>query len=65
MERKYHVVGMSCPHCQASVTKALSALAGAECVTVDLSTGIATVRGDVSPEAVNKAVYDAGFAIAE
>lgn len=63
MERKYHVVGMSCPHCQSTVTKVLSALDGAESVTVDLSSGIATVVGQVDPEAVRKAVYDAGFTV--
>ncbi len=63
MERKYRIAGMSCPHCQATVTKALSALDGAESVTVDLSSGIATVRGEVSPEAVNAAVYAAGFIV--
>lgn len=63
MERKYHVMGMACPHCQSTVTKALSALEGAESVNVDLSSGIATVVGDVAPEAVHKAVYDAGFTI--
>ncbi len=63
MERKYRIAGMSCPHCQATVTKALSALDGAESVTVDLSSGIATVRGEVSPEAVNAAVYAAGFTV--
>ena len=65
MERKYRIVGMACPHCQATVTKALSALEGAESVTVDLSTGIATVCGDVDPSAVNAAIYNAGFTVGE
>lgn len=63
MERKYHIVGMACPHCQSTVAKALSALEGAESVDVDLSSGIATVRGDVAPEAVTAAVYAAGFTV--
>lgn len=65
MERKYRIVGMSCPHCQATVTKALSSLEGAESVTVDLSTGIATVCGNVDPSAVTSAVYAAGFTVGE
>lgn len=65
MERKYRISGMACPHCQATVTKALSALEGAEDVTVDLSTGIATVRGNVDPSAVTAAVYAAGFTVEE
>ena len=63
MERKYHIVGMACPHCQSTVAKALSALEGAESVDVDLSSGIATVRGNVAPEAVTAAVYAAGFTV--
>lgn len=52
---------MNCAHCQATVVKALSALDGAENVTVDLPTGIAVVEGDVDPEAVRQAVYNVGF----
>ncbi len=63
MRREYIIEGMSCPHCQATVTKAISALSGAENVTTDLSTGIAIVEGEVSPEAVKEAVYNAGFTI--
>ncbi len=63
MRREYIIEGMSCPHCQATVTKAISALSGAENVTTDLSTGTAIVEGEVSPEAVKEAVYNAGFTI--
>lgn len=61
MKKEYHVTGMNCAHCQATVVKALSALEGAENVTVDLPTGIAVVEGDVDPEVVKQAVYNAGF----
>ncbi|MDE6036776.1 MAG: SO_0444 family Cu/Zn efflux transporter [Duncaniella sp.] len=61
MERKYRISGMACPHCQATVTKAISALEGVKSVSVDLASGIATVTGDVNDDAVSKAVYDAGF----
>lgn len=61
MKKEYHVTGMNCAHCQATVVKALSALEGAENVTVDLPTGIAVVEGDVDPDAVKQAVYNAGF----
>ncbi|MCM1051840.1 MAG: SO_0444 family Cu/Zn efflux transporter [Paenibacillus sp.] len=64
MKKEYHVTGMNCAHCQATVLKALSALDGAENVTVDLPTGIAVVEGDVDPEAVRQAVYNAGFNLA-
>lgn len=65
MKQQFHVKGMSCPHCQATVTKALSALAGAQNVTVDLSTGIATVEGDVNPDQVKDAIFNAGFTLAD
>lgn len=65
MEKKYRIVGMACPHCQATVTKAISAVEGVESVNVDLSSGVATVNGDAAPEAVSAAVYAAGFTVAE
>lgn len=57
----YRIGGMACAHCQATVTKALSALEGAEQVDVDLTRGTATVQGAVAPEEVEKAVTLAGF----
>ncbi len=57
----YKIDGMACAHCRATVEKALSALPGAEEVTVDLSAGTATVAGPVDPAAVEKAVLLAGF----
>lgn len=64
MKHEYKITGMACNHCRATVEKALKALDGAENVTVDLSTGIATVQGSVSPEAVKAAVEAAGFDLA-
>ena len=61
MKQQFHILGMSCPHCQSTVTKVLSALPGAVSVDVNLSTGIATVEGDVDPSKVKEAVYNAGF----
>ncbi len=60
----YTVKGMSCPHCKATVEKALSALPGAEQVEVDLAKGCATVTGDVDPKAVEEAILKAGFDVA-
>lgn len=61
MEGKYRVGGMACGGCVASVERAISALAGVKSVKVDLATGIATVAGDVSAEAVASAIENAGF----
>ena len=63
MTKVYHIEGMSCPHCQASVSKALSALAGVEKVSVDLASGTAIVEGNVPAEMINEAVENAGFSI--
>ncbi|MCM1521368.1 MAG: SO_0444 family Cu/Zn efflux transporter [Muribaculaceae bacterium] len=61
MKKEYQIAGMACPHCRATVEKALTRLQGATAVTVDLASGTATVEGDVSPEAVRQAVEAAGF----
>lgn len=60
----YHVKGMSCNHCKASVEKAVKALQGVENVTVDLSSGKVAIDGTPTAEAVEKAVTDAGFEFA-
>lgn len=60
----YHVKGMSCNHCKASVEKAVKAIQGVETVTVDLSSGKVAIEGTPSDEAVEKAVTNAGFEFA-
>ncbi len=65
MTKEYIVTGMNCPHCQAAVTKAISAVEGAEQVDVNLSTGIATVNGSADPTEVITAITKAGFAARE
>lgn len=60
----YKIDGMACNHCRMTVEKALSALPGAQEVSVDLSKGTATVTGPVDPAAVEKAVLLAGFSYA-
>ena len=61
MEKKYKVGGMACGGCVASVERALNALAGVESVKVDLATGVATVIGDVTDDAVVGAIENTGF----
>lgn len=61
MTKEYTIKGMNCPHCQASVTKSISAVKGVREVSVNLSTGKATVEGDQSDEDVIEAVRNAGF----
>lgn len=59
------VVGMSCNHCRKNVEKAIAAVDGVESVTVELSTGLATIVGSASREAIRKAVDEIGFSIKE
>lgn len=61
MTYQYTVKGMNCPHCQASVAKAISGVAGVESVDVNLKEGSAAVSGTHDPEAVVAAVRAAGF----
>lgn len=61
MKQTFKVTGMNCPHCQASVQRAIASLPGVEAVDVDLHGASATVVGNVEPEAVVKAVTAAGF----
>lgn len=61
MTKEYIVKGMNCPHCQKSVHNAIAAVAGVESVTVNLSSGVATVEGNPDDEAIYAAVSAAGF----
>ena len=55
-----------CGHCSGRVKKALEAVAGVETAEVSHETVTAevTLRGDVSDEALIKAVTDAGYKVA-
>ena len=57
------IKGMMCAHCVSHVEKALTAL-GVQ-ADVDLATGTATVIGDVSDDALRKAVTDAGYEVVD
>lgn len=58
---KYSVSGMGCAACQARVEKAVSEVEGVTEVAVSLLTNSMNVEGTASPEAVIKAVEDAGY----
>ena len=61
---KYSVSGMGCAACQTRVEKAVSELDGVTEVAVSLLTNSMNVEGSVSPDAVIKAVEDAGYGCA-
>jgi copper chaperone len=65
----YHVNGMTCGHCVASVTEELEELTGVRDVHVDLvagGTSTVTVTSDqpLADEAVAAAVAEAGYRLA-
>ncbi len=54
------VEGMSCKHCEATVTEAARSVAGVTAANVDLEAGKVTVQGG-EPEAVIQAITEAGY----
>ncbi|MDZ7674793.1 MAG: copper ion binding protein [Acidimicrobiales bacterium] len=62
----FTVAGMTCGHCVQSVEEAIGEIDGVESVTVDLDSGLVTVRSDtaISTDAVASAVDGAGYRIA-
>ena len=64
MKKTLSIEGMMCAHCAAHVEKALNALPGVT-AAVDLAGRSAVVTGDVSDEALKKAVADAGYTVTD
>lgn len=61
MTQIFKVTGMNCPHCQASVKRAIETVPGVETVDVDLHGAKATVSGSANPADIMAAVAAAGF----
>ena len=59
--KQYTVTGMSCAACSARVEKAVGSVPGVTACSVSLLTNSMGVEGDASPEAIIKAVTDAGY----
>ncbi|MBC1715415.1 heavy-metal-associated domain-containing protein [Listeria welshimeri] len=62
-----NVEGMTCEHCEARVTKALSEVSGVKNAVVLLDEGTATVefeKGEVTEDALIDAVEEAGYEVA-
>lgn len=60
---KYTVTGMSCGHCESSVSKELSALDGVTEVAADAKSGTVTVSSatPLDEERVRAAIDEAGY----
>jgi copper chaperone len=58
----YTVPDMSCGHCEAAVTKEISALPGVESVVVDLDSKRVEVTGsELDDAAIRAAIDEAGY----
>jgi copper chaperone CopZ len=62
----FSVAGMTCAHCERAVTKEISAVAGVDCVSIDLPSGTVTVTASepVDRADIAAAVEEAGYALA-
>lgn len=61
---EYTVEGMTCAHCEASVTEEISEVPGVTGVTADHTTGAVTVTGDgFSRDQIAAAVKEAGYTL--
>ncbi|GAA4016472.1 heavy-metal-associated domain-containing protein [Deinococcus rubellus] len=58
------VGGMTCDHCVRAVTQALKGVLGVKEASVDLSSGLARVRGEADPQALLDAVKEEGYTAA-
>jgi copper chaperone len=65
MSLVFEVRGMSCSHCVATITSAVSALPGVTGVDVDLAGGVVRVDGVPDAAAVSAAIDDAGYELAQ
>jgi len=57
----YHVPGISCGHCKASIESEVGALADVESVVVDVATKQVAVVGTASDAVVRAAIVEAGY----
>lgn len=57
----FRVNGMSCGGCVETVESAVKNIKGVEGVEVDLETGMASVKGNVSAEQVSSAIDAEGY----
>jgi copper chaperone len=65
MEATYVVPEMSCSHCEAAVSEAVSGVPGVESVTVDLeSKRVEVCGGGFDDAAIRAAIDDAGYDVA-
>lgn len=58
---RFFVSGMKCDGCIKRANEALSQVPGFDSAEFDLKEGVATVQGDVDPQAVAQALTETGY----
>ncbi len=58
---EFRVPDMTCGHCEASIRKQLSSLAGIDDVVIDRASKRVAVRGQASADTIRQAIEAAGF----
>ena len=61
----FHIKGMMCNHCKASVERSLAGIEGVTAVQVDLENGTAYVEGNFDTDAVISAIKSLGYECSE
>lgn len=64
-EQRVRIVGLRCNKCRANAERAIGEIEGVEEVSIELSTGNATIKGKVTLEAVREAIEPLGFGVEE
>ena len=65
VEKTIKIEGMMCPHCEATVKKALEELPQVDCAQVshESGTAVVTLNGEISDETLKKTVEDKGYKV--
>jgi Cu2+-exporting ATPase len=65
MEKTMKIEGMMCPHCEATVKKALESLEGVKeaAVSHEKGTAVVTMTAEVASEVLKKAVEDKDYKV--
>jgi len=61
MNVNLNITGMTCTHCERAVREALEAVSGVEKVSIDRSSGTASVTGTADPALLVAAVTEEGY----
>ena len=64
MNQTFNVQGMTCGHCERSVTEALKAVDPAAEVKIDRAAGKVEVQSEQPREALAQAIAEEGYAVA-